>query len=415
MVIEVPYDVLTTGNYIGCRGCGIEFNVDKNGQTAKKKQEPARSPEKTQKTSRARSNPAPQKIQTNKSKRKTLTNVKIGTVKTVRKRSSRKSKADQQTQYFIKLAVGGLAAILAVVLIAKFATGSSKQPVQVAESLSEESNNDVKDALALPVKAVKKMSGAGGKASALVPAGSASVPTSSEAKNAPEVVVQNVAFAQAPQTDVAADQPAGDFSVKPITPRTIPAKESEKVTETVKRTVRKSPMILIASEENEMNELRKLDRRDMTQEEKTRVDYLMNKYNWYKSMRYKYSSREEMDRRWEQRHEAIEATNKIVASRRDSMLTRPLQILLEGITDPKQRAYLMRIYQKPVSFKEKEMVRKARAQAAWERRRADGPMRYPEDRRKKRGRDQIYTDEYGYKYYVDERGNRVYVDDEDEK
>ena len=117
-----------------------------------------------------------------------------------------------------------------------------------------------------------------------------------------------------------------------------------------------------------------------------------------------------MDRRWQQRHEAIEATNKIVKSRRDAMLPRPLQILLEGITDPKQRAYMMRIYQKPVSFKEKEMVRKARAQAEYERRRAEGPMKYREDRKKKRGRDQIYTDEYGYKYYVDERGNRVYLD-----
>ena len=96
--------------------------------------------------------------------------------------------------------------------------------------------------------------------------------------------------------------------------------------------------------------------------------------------------------------------------RRDAMLPRPLQILLEGVKDPKKRAYMMRIYQKPISFEEKEMVRKARNQAEWERRRSEPPRRYAEDRNKRTGRDQIYTDEFGYEYYLDDSGIRIYLD-----
>lgn len=165
-------------------------------------------------------------------------------------------------------------------------------------------------------------------------------------------------------------------------------------------------IILIESEQAELKELSGLQKHELTEEENVRLKELKNKFLWYKANRFK-MSREELDIAWEKRWTDILASNSIVKGRSDSMLPRPLQILLEGAKNKKERIYLMRIYQKPVSFEEKEMVRKARNQAIWEKRKENGPQYYAEDSRKKRN--EKYTDENGYEYYLNDKGQRIYL------
>lgn len=61
---------------------------------------------------------------------------------------------------------------------------------------------------------------------------------------------------------------------------------------------------------------------------------------------------------------------------------RPLQILLEGVEDTKERARLIRIYQRPVTPEDKKLVRDARAKAASER----GSNSKRNSNKKKRGK-----------------------------
>ena len=165
-------------------------------------------------------------------------------------------------------------------------------------------------------------------------------------------------------------------------------------------------IILIESEQSELNELSKLEYQEMTDEEILRLKELKNKYLWYKANRYK-MSREDLDEKWEKRWGAIAASNSMVKSRSDALLPRPLQILLADAKNQKDRVYLMRIYQKPVSFEEKERVRRARNQAIWEKRKKDGPAYFKEDKDKKRN--EKYIDDFGYEYYLNDRGQRVYL------
>lgn len=46
---------------------------------------------------------------------------------------------------------------------------------------------------------------------------------------------------------------------------------------------------------------------------------------------------------------------------------RPLQILLEGVEDSKERARLIRVYQRPITEEDKKLVKEAREKAAQER------------------------------------------------
>jgi len=163
--------------------------------------------------------------------------------------------------------------------------------------------------------------------------------------------------------------------------------------------------ILIPSEQSELDQLSKIEQFELTDEEKYRLKELKNKYLWYKSNRFK-MTREDMDHAWDKRWAEIVASNDMVRSRSDSLLPRPLQILLAQATSQKDRVYLMRIYQKPVSFEEKERVRRARSQAIWERRKKDGPSYFPEDRKKERN--EKYIDDLGYEYYLNDKGQRVY-------
>lgn len=175
---------------------------------------------------------------------------------------------------------------------------------------------------------------------------------------------------------------------------------------TVSQTDTNKNMILIESEQAELDELSKLQQFELKDDEVKRLNELKNKYLWYKANRYK-MSREDMDYAWDRRWTEILASNSMVRSRSDALLPRPLQILLEEAKTAKERAYLMRIYQKPVSFEEKELVRKARNQAIWEKRKEDGPQVFADDAKKKRN--EKYIDEYGYEYYLNDKGQRIYL------
>ena len=47
----------------------------------------------------------------------------------------------------------------------------------------------------------------------------------------------------------------------------------------------------------------------------------------------------------------------------DSMYPKPLQILLEGVSDIGERARIIRIYHKPITAEDKKMVEEARKKA----------------------------------------------------
>ena len=147
----------------------------------------------------------------------------------------------------------------------------------------------------------------------------------------------------------------------------------------------------------------------MTEQQKNTLNMLNNKYLWYKSKRY-HMTRAQMDTEWNKRHGEIQNANEKIRSNSDSQMHRALQILLEQCKTTKERAYMMRIYQKPVSKKEKDIVAKAHAQAKYERMMSH--RRYKEDKNKKKDPNVYYRDQYGYKYYVNKKGFRVYVDDE---
>ena len=128
------------------------------------------------------------------------------------------------------------------------------------------------------------------------------------------------------------------------------------------------PKILDDFEMEEMSELKKETFSDLTDSEKKRLYYLQDKYNWFRSNRYKYKSREELEKRWEKRAETIEKNNEKVKEGRDSMHPRSLQILLKKAKTAKERAEIIRIFNDPKTEAEKKMVREARNQSAREKR-----------------------------------------------
>jgi hypothetical protein len=398
MVGESAYEQVSSKSGVKCFGCGIDYSVNKAGETVKVE------------------SGAPKKEQTKKTKRKTLTNIPVSPRASSRvKGASKKRKNDAQAQFVIKLGIGGLAAVLFIIVIVKAAgSGSSANQGQDVAKVNSSDQDDKRKPLYTVSKKVSLV-----KSDSKLAA--SSVVTSTEPatveKTAVQVETVNVAFAK-PLVEVEEiSQPKSDNfdNAKDVAPvRQIERKPKATTATTIAKipatpSKKSAPMILQPGEDNYRIELSNLDRRDMSAKEKKDLDTLNNKYNWYKSKRY-HMTRAQMDKEWSRRWGEIQIGNAHVVSRSDSLMRRPLQILLEGKTTIKERAYMMRIYMKPVSFEEKELVKRAKEQAKWERERSFRP--YKADKGKKRGRGLTYKDEYGYEYYIDGKGNRVYIDED---
>ena len=398
---EVPFERLDAASVLECNICGNEFSLN-NEQP----QQAVHSKSKSRKTQRGLK-PA----QSSARKRPTR-----------RSPAARKSKDGVSTKYMINMCVGGLALILLLVVGIKLAKSNQTQSRQEAhnkevnEAIKEiNTTNTVKNEIAELkkelLKAQKPQTAAAGSGSKTDKA----APTSDELAKEENVVFESYQEAE-PRVvaeDGVEDAPAfakppsdEEKEAPPMKKSSMKSKTEDSAPTTVVNNTADKNMILIESEQNELDELVKIPGFKLTDDEKYRMKELKNKYLWYKANRFK-MTREEMDEAWDRRWNEILASNDMVKSRSDAMLPRPLQILLEGAKDQKERIYLMRIYQKPISFEEKELVRKARNQAIWERRKEEGPKRYPEDASKKRN--QKYIDEYGYEYYLDDKGQRVYL------
>lgn len=400
---EVPFDRLDSASVLECNICGNEFSLNSD-----QPEEAVKPKSKSRKTQRGLK-PA----QSSARKRPTR-----------RSPSARKSNNGVSTKYMINMCIGGLALILLLVVGIKLAKSNQAQNRQEAhnkevnEAIKDiNTTNTVKNEIAELKKELLKAqnsktatAGSGSKMDKAAPtsgelAQQENVVFESHQEAEPKVVAEAgvedaPAFAKPPSDEEQEAPPMKKSSMKTKTEESSPTP-----TEVVSNSADKN-MILNESEQSELDELAKIPAFKLTDDEKIRLKELKNKYLWYKSNRFK-MTREEMDEAWDRRWAEILASNDMVKSRSDAMLPRPLQILLEGAKDQKERIYLMRIYQRPVSFEEKELVRKARNQAIWERRKEEGPKRYPEDASKKRN--QKYIDEYGYEYYLDDKGQRIYL------
>lgn len=387
---DVPFDSLSDAASLECTICGHDFPLSSEN---KPKQEKAKKKSRTQ-TNMKFGGPAP--------KRKTAR----------RPAPQRKSQDSISTKYIVNVCIVGLVLVLAAVGGFKFFSSKKAESSKTAktEELKEviqemRTTNMVKAEMAelkrqlldaQKVKAVSSRPMTNASTTATVTAGQTVV---LEGYGNGEAVTLEPQAAEEPPAFGGERQ-----EVREEVQVSTPVEEQEAVR--VSTSMPNSKTILEPSEQQHMEELNKIPSYELTDEEKETLAELKNKYLWFKANRFK-MTREQMEYEWDRRWSAIQESNKVTKSRSDAMLPRPLQILLEGAETQKERAYLMRIFQKPISFEEKEIVRKARNQAIWERRKAEGPMTYPEDASKKKNKK--YIDEYGYEYYLDDKGQRIYL------
>lgn len=384
---DVPYDSLSDAKSLECTICGHNFPLSSENKDSQVKA---------------------------KKKSKNQTNLKFGSPatkrKTARKSNVQKKSSDSiSTKYIVNVCIIGLVLVLVSIGGYKFFSSKKKSSIEVAknEELKEviqelKTTNMVKAEMAdlkrqlLDAQKEKSVAKPTAKAAKLVSVAAGETVILENYGNRANSILEPQTIEEAPVFGGGGQQTEEVVEEAP---------QPEMVTVNDKTMV-SAKTILIPSEQNEMEELNKIPSYELTDEEKNTLTELKNKYLWFKANRFKLT-REQMEYEWDRRWSAIQDSNKVTKSRSDAMLPRPLQILLEGAETQKERAYLMRIFQKPVSFEEKEIVRKARNQAIWERRKADGPMTYPEDSSKKRNKK--YIDEYGYEYYLDDKGQRVYL------
>lgn len=384
---DVSIDMLSSAKTLECTLCGNEVSLKSDG-----KGQSATTPKKSQSQKKMATQ---RKSAVSSSKRKT-----VGKSSAKRKKSKGES-----TKYVVNLCIGGLALIIFLVLIVKLSGSKGSTETELAQ---QKENVDLN---LNEQKIVSFKHEANDQKSSLKDMKNAAIKAKPEVESGESVVLEGYASANL-EVQESEGTPVfgggGSAEVEEVEPQQHVIVTQTEVVEPV-AAVSEAPStktILEPSEQSEMEELNKLPSYEMTDEEKTRLTELKNKYLWFKANRFKLT-REQMEYEWDRRWAAIEDANKMAKSRSDAMLPRPLQILLAKAKSQKERAYMMRIYQKPISFEEKEMVRKARGQAIWERRKLDGPMRYPEDKKKKKNKK--YIDEYGYEYYLDDSGQRVYL------
>lgn len=375
---DVPYDSLSEAKSLECTLCGHDFPLSSEGK------------------------PKEAKAKVRKSKSKTQIDIKCGNhsarKKTSRKLAPKRKKNDTvSSKYIINASVIGLSVILLFLVIFKLAGSKEENNVALIDEPKSTMPTLVKNEVEVKNKFIDAQKAT--IASAVVKPAPVVVETPGTKIQENTLIVQEAV--NAPEFGKRTEKVPVEVSQYEEPKKTEPVPVSLVTNQTPSKN-----MILIESEQAEMDELRKIPGFKLTAEEKETLKELMSKYQWYKANRFKLN-RDEMDEAWERRWSEIVASNVEAKGRTDAMLSRPLQILLEGKKTIKERAYMMRIYQKPISFEEKELVKKARAQAQWEKRKEEAPIKYPEDKRKKKN--QKYTDEYGYEYYLNDKGQRIYL------
>lgn len=177
-----------------------------------------------------------------------------------------------------------------------------------------------------------------------------------------------------------------------------PKKEAEEVVPIIDK------FILSAQEEKELQTLKSFNSQSLTDQQLERLKELKAKYSWFKANRFKLTNTE-MEIAWKKRWTKILASNVEGQKYKDAVYPRPLQILLSKAKTSNERAYFMRIFRRPTTFKEKKMVHEAKGQAHYERYKYK-PTKFISDRGLKKG--VVHQDEYGYKYTIDGSGRRLY-------